>query len=324
MALVILWLVWPALYCIALGTSDDECLECDIKMLQLDTKVTETRASRDGLGEQRQKSQSSRRACGHLTQDTCFPANSFCSNNCPIHTNGKDCYRPIPEVMAEHPGVDGYCYFNQTGFWVSPVADDNPDFVQYTVQGINYLRGLGGYQGFKKGPVITFHFEGKVITGHLDSTHYAYDDLYGYSLGYLQGQGLDAALVKNSSAWISISEKKCNQIQETYNFQNQELHLSDWLDQNVVINTKVYCSAKIPIQNMYSQAVLDAAKYKSVDDCEPVTARDFAKHHYVKCLLGYPNSASDGAYLNLRACLLDGGRRIGHFSDCPYSPDMSF
>ena len=129
-------------------------------------------------------------------------------------------------------------------------------------------------------------------------------------------------MVKNSSMWISISEEKCNKIQEKYNFQNEELILADWLDDNAVINSKVFCAAKFPVQQSIPQAVLDAAKYKSVDDCEPVTHRDFAKHHYMKCLLGYLNSGSDGAYLNIRACLLDGGTRIGHFSECPYSPDV--
>ena len=147
-------------------------------------------------------------------------------------------------------------------------------------------------------------------------------DLYGYSLGYLQGQGLSIDLVRNSTAWIAASKQKCDEIQQTYNFQNHELVLADWLDYNAVINAKVACAAKQPA--MGDSAVLEKAKFKSVDDCEPVTARDFAKHHYIKCLLGYPNSASDGAYLNVRACLLDGGTRIGHFSDCPFSPDVSF
>ena len=39
----------------------------------------------------------------------------------------------------------------------------------------------------------------------MDAPHYSYDDLYGYSLGFLQGQGLDAELMKNASGWIAIS-----------------------------------------------------------------------------------------------------------------------
>ena len=40
----------------------------------------------------------------------CDPSANFaCSNNCAVHTHGQDCYRPVPQVMADHPGEDGYC-----------------------------------------------------------------------------------------------------------------------------------------------------------------------------------------------------------------------
>mmetsp|Transcript_12409 Transcript_12409/g.15083 ORF Transcript_12409/g.15083 Transcript_12409/m.15083 type:complete len:170 (-) Transcript_12409:36-545(-) len=169
--------------------------------------------------------------------------------------------------------------------------------------------------------MYTFNFDGKVITSQIDVSHYSYDDLYGYSLGYLQGQGLDASLVKNNTHWISIVAERCQEIQRTYNFMDEELVLADWLDDNMVLLTKVLCSAGVPAGAMRPD-VLEKAKWKSVDDCEPITPREFAKHHYVKCALGYQNAASDAAYLNLRACLI--GNHIGHFSDCPYAPNISF
>ncbi|CAK9082678.1 Uncharacterized protein SCF082_LOCUS39285 [Durusdinium trenchii] len=302
-------------------------------MLQLETSVSGTNTHLK-KGQARNLTN-----CGHLIQETCDPdANAFCSNNCKVHTHGQDCYRPVPDVMAEHPGEDGYCYFNQTGFWVSPLPVP-PNFETSSIQGILGLRGAD-YHGKDQGPLITFHFEGQVLTTYMDLPHYSYDDLYGYSLGYLQNQGLDAVMMKNSSFWIERSKQKCLEIQETYHFQNEsgpkhvnqatrnskiarlglgfifinhlgreifrrheELVLADWLDDNIVLATKVLCS--------------------SLQDCEPITAKDFAKHHYIKCLLGYPNSASDGAYLNSRACLLE-GNHIGHFTDCPYSPPVSF
>ena len=95
--------------------------------------------------------------------------------------------------------------------------------------------------------------------------------------------------------------------------------LADWLDDNMVLLAKVMCSASLTAAHMLPD-IKGKAKWRSLTDCEPITARDFAKHHYIKCLLGYPNSASDGAYLNARACLL--GNHIGHFTDCPYSPNV--
>mmetsp|Transcript_9265 Transcript_9265/g.17052 ORF Transcript_9265/g.17052 Transcript_9265/m.17052 type:complete len:310 (+) Transcript_9265:34-963(+) len=260
--------------------------------------------------------------CGHLTVQHCDPQSKFmCSNNCRIHTHSADCYRPLPEVLAEHPGVDGYCYFNATSFYVI-YSGPSPAFEEEAAEGILGVRGPL-YKGLNTGPLITYEFEGvENLTTFVDSSHYSYDDLYAFSLGFLQGQGLDPVWMKNTSLWISLSEKKCNAIKAKYNFTPTELVLADWLNNNSVLSAKTMCSAGLSWHN-HDTEVARQAGWRSREDCQPVTARDFAKHHYVKCLLGYRNSASDMAYLNSRACLLE-GNHIGHFSECPYTPDVSF
>ncbi|CAK9052647.1 unnamed protein product [Durusdinium trenchii] len=100
--------------------------------------------------------------------------------------------------------------------------------------------------------------QNQVITSYMDAPHYSYDDLYGYSLGFLQGQGLDAELMKN-----------------------EELVLADWLDDNMVLLAKVMCSASLTAAHMLPD-IKGKAKWRSLTDCEPITARDFAKHHYIK------------------------------------------
>ncbi|CAJ1409276.1 unnamed protein product [Effrenium voratum] len=223
-------LVWLTVLSRGVSAEDvDECAEgAEMRMLQVG-KATLKSADLQN--------------CGHLTQDTCYEgANFVCSNNCPIHTHGKDCYRPIPEVMAEHPGMDGYCYFNMTGFWVVPVAAENPDFVQSSRLGVLGLR-CSDYPGLSNGPPRSLHFEGEVLTTHMDCPHYIYDDLYGYSLGQLQGQGVDPAWMKEPQHWMAVSEKICQDIQKTWNFTNDELHLADWLDDNAVIYVKTACAA---------------------------------------------------------------------------------
>lgn len=301
----------------------DDCLEDqNVQMLQLDTSIDEKKHHSE-KSRSRKTHRKSLQNCGHLIGNECDPSANFdCSNNCAVHTHGQDCYRPVPQVMADHPGEDGYCYFNYTGFWVTPVGDD-PDFEEYAVRGILGLRNaaFSNYRGFKTGPVLTYHFEGKVITTQMDASHYSFDDLYGYSLGYLQGQGLEAWMIQDSQGWISIVEQRCKEIQHTYNFQDDELLLADWLDDNQVLATQVGCAANMSVVGQRSD-VLEKAKYHSSQNCQPITARDFAKHHYIKCFLGYPNAASDAAYLLARACLI--GNHIGHFTDCPYSPNISF
>lgn len=84
-----------------------------------------------------------------------------------------DVFGCIWAVGARLPG-----YFNYTGFWVTPVEND-PDFEKYAVGGILGLRNaaFSNYRGFKTGPVLTYHFEGKVITTQMDASHYSFDDL---------------------------------------------------------------------------------------------------------------------------------------------------
>ncbi|CAJ1407642.1 unnamed protein product [Effrenium voratum] len=266
-----------------------------------------------------QLGQAVQQSCGHLTQDHCDPsANYICSNNCKVHTNGHDCYRPVPDVMAEHPGMDGYCYFNYTGFWVNPLAGG---FEDSAVNGILGLRD-GSYKGLNTGPLLKYDFEGETVYTYMDAPHYSFDDLYGYSLGFLQGQGLDPHWMQNKTHWVELSEQACTRIQEKYNFQKEELVLADWLDDNQVLAAQTLCSAGVDCTAMRAD-VKAKAEYHSPENCKGITHREFAKHHYIKCLLGYTNSGSDMAYLNARSCLLE-GNRIGHFSECPYSPPVSF
>ncbi|CAE7301982.1 unnamed protein product [Symbiodinium sp. CCMP2592] len=253
--------------------------------------------------------------CGYLLIDACDPrANYRCSNNCRIHSHGADCFRSVVDVMNEHPGTDGYCWFNATAFWVI-YAGPVPHFEEEAVSGVLGLREPD-YKGLNQGPLLTYYFEGQVITSYMDSAHYSFDDLYGYALGFLQGQGLDPTWMKDPSRWISLSQQACDRIQQSYNFSNEELVLADWLDFNQILASMAFCSAGV-IYNITDQSLLTNSPGSS--SCRNITRRDMAKHHYVKCVLGHRNSAGDMAYLNSRACLLE-GNRIGHFSECPYSP----
>ncbi|CAE7205645.1 unnamed protein product [Symbiodinium sp. CCMP2456] len=262
--------------------------------------------------------------CGHLHPDVCDPqANWYCSNNCRFHTHREDCYRPIPDVMAEHPDVDGFCYFNASGYWIV-YRGPQQDFGKIVVDSILALRS-SSYTGLSAGRLITYRFEGLSLTTHLDDVNYLYDDLYGYALGFLQGQGLEPNWIQNRSLWMELSRQKCAELQATYRFAKEELILADALDFNAVLDMMASCSAQIPHfkHGSSDRELEEVAGWHSPTNCRSVTRRDFAKHHYVKCLLGYQNSAADMAYLNQRACLLE-GNRIGHFSECPYVPDVDF
>mmetsp|Transcript_45894 Transcript_45894/g.94806 ORF Transcript_45894/g.94806 Transcript_45894/m.94806 type:complete len:315 (+) Transcript_45894:44-988(+) len=297
---------------VALSTCAEHAQEpqvCDsagqVNMLQMRTALED-------------QSRVGRARCGHLLVETCDPAANYpCSNNCRIHTNRRDCYRPLRAVMKEHPGEDGYCIFNQTAFWVN-YTGPQLRFEADAKEAILAMRGAS-YRGLNTGLPILYRFEGQEVSSHMDADHYLFDDLYGFSLGFLQNQGLDPNWMQNTSLWSSLSEQACQRIQQTYHFKSEELILADWLDFNQVIAVMTACSAGMPAAGSSEPSVLKAAGWHSPSDCRPVTSRDFAKHHYVKCLLGIKNSAMDMAVLNARACVLQ-GNRIGHLTECAYMP----
>ena len=58
------------------------------------------------------------------------------------HSNSHDCDRPLQDVLAEHPGMDGYCYFNASAMYVN-------FYEQHGCSG-SRLWQLGGF--FKEAP----------------------------------------------------------------------------------------------------------------------------------------------------------------------------
>ncbi|CAE7813729.1 unnamed protein product [Symbiodinium sp. CCMP2592] len=267
--------------------------------------------------------------CGYLTNGIGDPT-TFFNNNCKYHSRREDCMRPIQDVMAEHE-IDGYCYFNATAMYIGYVPDE-VSFAESAAAAILTLRGAASgpgetYRGESTGPEAVYNFEGKAISTHIDVSHYVYDDVYAYSLGFLQGQGIDATLMENSSAWEALSREKCDEIQAKYNFTREDMILNEVLDMNMPILAMSYCAANIELPSFLQVPyVTEKSNYTSKLDCSPVTSREFARHHYMKCLLGYRNSAMDMAYLVSRACLLDDGTnnlKIGHLSECPYEPQLA-
>lgn len=257
--------------------------------------------------------------CGHLMYGSAGDPDTMSNNNGKYHSHRDDFNRSISQVMSEHPGVDGYCYFNAAAMYISYEEEHN--YPQDCAGGILGLRGAD-YQGLNSGEFVTFHWEGQPVSTHADSSHYLYDDLYALSLGFLQNQGLETSLMTNNSAWVDLSRQQCEQIQVQYQFTDDDLILNDLLDANLPIMAKCYCAAGVPLpSSMNVPYVAEKAEYISPTDCTSITQREFALHHYMKCALGYKNSAADMAYLHGRACLLEGGTRIGHETECPWSPE---
>lgn len=215
-----------------------------------------------------------------------------------------DAYRPIPEVLKEHPGVDGYCYFEGIEVWIwyyGKIAD---------YESLGHELALGMREGSMAGacsqkytdgtgPLETATFDAGTVSSHIDCEYYHYDDLYFYSLGWLRGQRLDGSKLKNATAWEELAAQECQRLDDTYHFRPEELsiHQHGNSGDNLVFMQKSICA------------------FSGDGNCEKVTSRDFALHVYAKCLLGIQHAAEEMAYSYMRACLTP-GNVIKHGPEC--------
>mmetsp|Transcript_130851 Transcript_130851/g.231270 ORF Transcript_130851/g.231270 Transcript_130851/m.231270 type:complete len:326 (-) Transcript_130851:65-1042(-) len=305
-------------YCVPTGLAAEEYHGAD--GISDETILLQIRQEEKVVGGQAQASKKKEgENCGYLLNEEGDP-DTFQNNNRKYHSRGPEFYRSIVDVMAEHPGEDGFCYFNASAMYIG-YNPEPPDFVNHSALSILFLRSLDWeYAGLNTGPLANYNFEGEKITSYIDARHYVYDDLYGYSLGFLQGQGLDTSKLTNVTAWEALSAEQCAKIQEKYQFTPDELIFNDLLDMNMPLNAMSYCTAGLAMPEDFNVPYVTVkAEYHSPQDCKPITSREYARHHYMKCVLGYKNSGEDMAYLHARACLLE-GNRIGHFEECPFSP----
>lgn len=231
------------------------------------------------------------------------------SRHCGIWKEGdpEDLKRPITDVLAEnqHEGheVPGMCYFEGAAPWIT-YTPPPADYTMSAESGALSMRAVDSFMGtcsppfhFEtgQGPLMTAHFEGSVVSTHVDCPYYTYDDLYFYSLGWLKNQRVDCSLMSNATAWNALVETECDHLMEAYNFTDEELTFHRHIDDNPLISLQA------------------ANSWTGVG--EPVTSRMFALHVYAKCLLG--GAPNEMAYSCARACLLPGDPAlIGHEAEC--------
>lgn len=208
-----------------------------------------------------------------------------------------DLYRRIPDVLAEHPGVDGFCYFEFHAPWMAFSGDtqlQNTDFLAGAELGRLSMRSsplmCKNDPGMNKGPPAEIKYigdNGSTITlfdRHLDCPHIGGDVKYCHALGWL-GNQVDTALMTDPDAWRALNEKECERLNETYKFTDEEITLGKHIDdQNWIFR----------------------------DDG---LGRNLVLHGYHKCLLGH--GAEEMAYCAHLSCLLPGtSNQIGHGDAC--------
>jgi len=216
----------------------------------------------------------------------------------------QDLYRPVKEVLSEHPGVDGHCYFSFAAFWINafptdPALQRQFDFVKtgkYGVQNLQNLPltcGFGGIEAHKgRGRSHTYTGDwGTVTSLSQDCGFYTQDDIYCYTLGWLRNQRLDSSKLSNSTAWLEMGGEECELLHGKYNFTDEETTIGFCVEQNS--------------GPMMSHVMMGTG-----------TSRELARHVYPKCLMsGSIAAACEMAYCQALGCVLP-GNKIGHAEEC--------
>eukprot|EP00930_Biecheleria_cincta_P016419 TRINITY_DN1335_c0_g1_i1.p1 TRINITY_DN1335_c0_g1~~TRINITY_DN1335_c0_g1_i1.p1 ORF type:complete len:310 (-),score=39.38 TRINITY_DN1335_c0_g1_i1:81-1010(-) len=208
-----------------------------------------------------------------------------------------DLYKPIPQVLAEHPGVDGYCYFEYHAPWMVYQGYSQRDITDFSVSAEIARLSMRSNElmcpndpGMNKGPAREIKYlgdNGSTITlfdRHVDCVHIAGDVKYCHALGWL-GNQVDTSLMIDPDAWRALNERECERLNETYKFSDEEITVGKHIDDQEWIFTK------------------------------DGRARNLALHGYHKCLLGH--GAEEMAYCAHLSCLLPGtSDQIGHGVAC--------
>mmetsp|Transcript_71929 Transcript_71929/g.166509 ORF Transcript_71929/g.166509 Transcript_71929/m.166509 type:complete len:297 (+) Transcript_71929:86-976(+) len=210
----------------------------------------------------------------------------------------------IPKWQQEHPGVDGFCYFENQAMWFHGAGTrsyyGNPAlhlgrkaFVSTMCDGTGELSSSGA-------PSVAFSYDGgRFAWTHVRNCIDIVDDPYCYSLGWLKGQGSwDEALTKNITRWEQRAEQECERLQEEFHFDDEE----------VTVGKHVFSTP------LYFRRTLNSLRGRGM----PIDRRMHAEHVYSKCQLGGARgAATEMAYCFYKACVLP-GNRIGHYDECGY------
>ncbi|CAE7265753.1 unnamed protein product [Symbiodinium natans] len=224
------------------------------------------------------------------------PENGICE---PVKEN--ETKVPIPELLAHHPGEDGWCLFGVTGEWASKCAVSRRKGDART-----FADSMGEYY---KSYIPTSNVsktlrlpDGRSLHNIVDWS-YPLDDAYCWILGWYDLDLDRKAAVNNYTYLTEVSKASCRSLEQSVPNYHQ-LSFGDMVEESEKDTDeidKLWASQK-PVLNL-SQAFVDGMKL----------------HAAVNCLLGGGEGGiCDIANCALRGCRL-GNDRLGYNlrGDCP-------
>ncbi|CAE6970847.1 unnamed protein product [Symbiodinium natans] len=169
--------------------------------------------------------------------------------------------RPIRDVLAEHPGEDGWCIFGALGIWASKcaVARRSGSMVGFAAMGdAMYSRYLPVPK--LMGPKRVQLPGGSQIT--IRDHIYPFDDLYCYAMGWY---GLDRyQAVHNITYAEEVSKQSCGSLEKSY----QNISMKEMMDRAdsdaAELAWKVWSASPLP---EVSQSLIDGMRLHAAAKC---------------------------------------------------------
>jgi len=194
-----------------------------------------------------------------------------------------DLYRDIVDVLDEHSGIDGSCYFGfaDVSFSQCAVAHEHRDYHEY-VANLGYSDFLN-----PNGSIMRVKYDGG--TFNTRNNIFVFDDMYCHAMGFLQ---IGQVALTNYSLWSSLAQDKCRKLgQQFSNFEGMSF-----------------------VEMARRMVHLSAALTDHIAGHGPApTVQDIQKHAAYKCALG--SIGCDMAHCSQNFCMLEDDY-IGHWGEC--------
>lgn len=213
-----------------------------------------------------------------------------------------DIFTPVHQVLAAHPGVDGWCHFGFLGDWMREcgVARQKGDYAYYgKLMAAGNIKENQKAKSAQGSALLKIQYEGGTI--FTDNYQNPHDDVYCHANGWLQGQGNSVDMESNYTQWAALARKQCDDLE-------REIPESAGLSMGSFLGNTLF--KEMPA--VFGSAVKSRWGLPKKPS-EGATLRDLRKHAAFKCTVG--DVGCDMAFCLHNGCLRD-GNVVRHGEDC--------
>lgn len=219
-----------------------------------------------------------------------FGNDSPTPDECLMPLQQADMERPIGQVLSEHAGVDGYCFFGTLGVWADrcAVARRQQDYFMYAAElGPDYeLQSATNALLHKKSGPLNVYYEKGTRALTTDLLNFPFDDVYCDANDWLR---LPREKVWNYTFWSALAASECAALMHD-NPEFLGLSMRDMITRTLTEN--------------------DMTKATHKKQGEGPTIKDMKRHAVMKCLVG--GLGCDMANCAVNFCRVDMKGNMGH------------